>query len=448
MMQQARTPIRLALVVSLMITTMLTISVAAAQEEQRRITDTTGSMGGTANFQPSQTSYTATDDLWTWRSTENRTSIQSTGINSTMLILGVDDFESEQTSFFEPGDFLQLRHRMQVDLRAEPSTNTEPVRGQNVSVSGRAEGRLAVYEEMSDSDIVSSLRWKAKISGSGWCSGDECTIQYEITGTLSDADGQRACGDLSITTQSVVNNSEQTWTFVQTEADEVNAAISLRIVIDFPSSGVAEGTDGVTCISGITGDSKTLTGDVTFYYGDETNDPKPFTPEPTRVMPGDNVTIIAYRDMPVRLLESLETPGDTLWDPTASPLLMTQDMWVELRRPTEELFGAYNLRGEVRGVFPSGVVAEGLISGEGTCGEDGVCTIQMIRTLEIFEALQKENIHTRRCGAMELSVTVVYVPGDATTPPKLTFGTDGTGTMTLRDHPRCVLDSMESMSDI
>jgi hypothetical protein len=446
-MSRARRWVQLALALGMIASIAIGSGVSAQQKDQ---------LQGAWDLIPNQKSYTATDDLWTWRTNRNgSTSVQSGRVSSRLSFL--ETLEDIGDTFWQPGDTGWLSHQMQVDLRYVPDMDSDSSgmisRTRNVEVSGQASGRLGLpfRPEIGDEVIVGALTWNAKISGVGVCAGDDCEILYEISGKLSDRDGRRNCGDMSVTARSSVHTGNQTFGF-----NSVSGMDSETEVIEFAptttSLRVSQG--GVTCISGITGDSKTLTSDVRFYYGEEVadiDDARPYDlGAPLRIMPGDNVTIndpanvmpgdsirLFYADIPVKLLESLDSIGDTLWDPNAGHMSMRQDMAVDLRFDPEQPRNV-ELGGDVRVAFSSGVHGEGRISGSGTCeGEN--CTVQMIREILLFDARR-----SHPCGTMELAVTasIAYDNGI-----NWTFQPDGSGSIILRDHPSCLLETLEDVGD-
>ena len=418
--------IRLAMVLTLL-AAFVGLPAGSAQEPNRRITDTTGSMGGTANVVPDQLGYTATDDLWTWRVQKKRTSVQSQTINSAMTVL--ETLQPASDTFWKPGDELQMQHQMNVDLRYVPDMDSDSSgmisRTQLVEVSGRADGRLGWFiPDVGDEVIVGALNWDAEVVGSGTCIGDDCTITFEMTGSLRDH--KRKCGEMTVVAESTVNSADQVWGFksisgMDSEADDL-AFMRASLALDVA-------TDGSTCYIGET-EKNHLTGEVSFFY----SEPALGGPDTTtRVMPGDNVKIDSYNrhEIEVNLVSSEEGRSDTLWDPATNPLVMLQDMQVEVRYDSErDLAG---MTGTVRGVFPGGLIAEGQVSGRGKCDtnddDDLICEIQMIRTFDILEERSG-----KRCGSMSLSVTVDYVPEAS-----WTFHDDGRGVISLRDNPNCTL---------
>ncbi|TVR74489.1 MAG: hypothetical protein EA415_05600 [Sphaerobacteraceae bacterium] len=418
--------VRLAMVLTLL-AAFVGLPAGSAQEPNRRITDTTGSMGGTANVVPDQLGYTATDDLWTWRVQKKRTSVQSQPINSVMTVMETRQPASD--TFWKPGDELQMQHQMRVDLRYVPDMDSDSSgmisRTQLVEVSGRADGRLGWFiPDVGDEVIVGALNWDAKVVGSGTCIGDDCTIIFEMTGSLRDH--KRKCGEMTVVAESTVNSADQVWGFksisgMDSEADDL-AFMRASLALDVAA-------DGSTCYIGET-EKNHLTGEVSFFYS-QTALGGPDTT--TRVMPGDNVQIDFYNrhEIEVNLVSSEEGRSDTLWDPATNPLAMLQDMQVEVRYDSERNLAG--MSGKVRGVFPSGLVAEGQVSGRGKCdinGDGGViCEIQMIRTFDILEERSG-----KRCGSMSLSVTVDYVPEGS-----WTFRDDGRGVISLRENPNCTL---------
>jgi hypothetical protein len=398
-----------------------------AQELSTRITDTTGAMGGTLSLEFRQHPYTL-EDGWQWRSTGERIRVQGDRVSAVMTFL--DTLESIGDTLWEPGDRLQLQFGIDIDMRQDPTTGPTVTRSTTLTIDGRVRGRLTFISDVDDEVVVKAVSWDGKFGGTGVCVGDVCWVQYEMSGNLRDASGRGNCGDLTVKGRAVIDAGERTWQFVSSAGtDESDLAI-----LD-----VRVGKDGANCFIGET-EKNIKSGDVRFYYGDVVADPslaQPFTlGEPARVMPGDNVQINVYRDIPVRLLETLDSIGDTLWDPNASPLLMTQDMDVAVRY--DPVSHRVSLSGDVRGRFPSGVVAEGVISGQGVCADQD-CTIQMIRTFEILDVRG-----STRCGTMQLGVTVHYSHGEN---PVWTFDTDGTGSISLRDHPRCLLETLEREGD-
>jgi hypothetical protein len=414
---------------------LVSVSAVAAQEPNRRITDTTGSMGGTANVVPIQTSYTATDDLWVWRSNKNRTSFESGDISAALTFLEAP----ESGPFWRAGEEASLTFQTKIDLRwYVPDMDSDS--SAMLTASGRASGDLNWFiPDIDDEVIVGGLQWDARVAGAGFCKGDDCTVIFEMSGPLSGAKGQNKCGQLSVAAVSSVSPSER-----EVQFKSRSGMGSDPEIVEYWSANVSldVARDGSTCFIGET-EKNVNSSRVTFYYGEESGDPAPHTlgePDALRVMPGDNVKIIAYRDIPVRISEVVP---DGLWDSAGGPLVMMQDMRVELRYDPRT--STVQLGGDVRGVFPKewtlphGLIAEGTISGRGLCeGEN--CTIQMIRNFEILQARSGSV-----CGSMTLGVTVDYVHGQI---PQWTFRTDGRGSITLRDHQQCVLISFEDVDDI
>jgi hypothetical protein len=413
-------PVKLVAALALLIAIVGMPAVSAQQNSQLR---------GTWFLSPPQTTYTATDDLWTWRSNKHRTSVRSERISSMLTYEGPID-EQRIDDIWAREDQLLMEYAMDLDLRYVPDMDSD---SSGMVVSGRANGRVRTPDlgwflpEIDDEVIVGAVSWNAKVTGDGTCVGEECDIEYEMSGPLRSADGGRKCGEMSVVARSVVNSADQVWEFksiagMDSEADDL-AFWSASLTIDVAP-------DGSTCFIGET-EKNHLTGEVAFSYSEVALGGPDTT---TRVMPGDNVQIIDRYDrrgIEVNLLSSQEGRGDILWDPATNPLTMLQSMGVEVRYDSGR--NVAGLSGSVRGVFPSGLVAEGWVTGQGACVEDGndgiACEIQMIRTFDILEERSGG-----RCGSMSLSVTADYVPGES-----WTFRENGAGVISLRDNPNCSL---------
>lgn len=425
-MKANRRSLKLGIALAMLIAIVGMPAVLAQQNSQMR---------GTWLLLSPQTTYTATDDLWTWRSNKQRTSVRSQRIESIMTYEGRTD-EQRTDDIWSPGDQLLMEHEMDLDLRYVPDMDSDSSgmvsRTQRVEVSGRANGRVRTPDlgwfvpDVDDEVIVGAVSWNAKISGDGTCVGEECDITYEMSGPLRAADGGRTCGELSVSANSVVNPADQVWGFksvagMDSELHE-SAFMSADMTLDVAA-------DGSTCFIGET-EKNHLTGEVTFSYSEVALGGPDTT---TRVMPGDNVQINGLYEgsgIEVDLFNSPESRGDTLWDEAANPLTLLESMRVAVRYDSERQKAG--MSGNVRGEFPSGLIAEGRVSGQGDCvdGDNGVsCEIEMLQTFDILEERSGN-----RCGAMSLSVTAEHVPGES-----LTFGDDGTGVITLRDNPNCAL---------
>jgi hypothetical protein len=422
-------------------------SVASAQEEDRRIPGEREILGGQASFAPAQTSYTATDDLWTWRTNRNRINIQSNHISAGLTVIDTNQEPSRQ--FWNVGDQLSTQYEMDINVRYVPDMDSDSSgmirKGDPVEVSGGAAGQLSWFiPDLGDEVIVGTLNWDARITGSGLCQGEHCLISYEMSGPLTRDKRGATCGTLSVAAHAELNTDQDVQGFKSVSGMDVETE-----VVEFWTAELELNVarDGTTCYIGETEKNVETrherTGSVAFYYGEERAPYRLGEPDATRVMPGDNVMLLDYRNIPVNLVAVADREGNSLWNPESAPLRMLQDMQVELRHDPER--GTVVIGGQVRGRFDQeqtgsvALIAEGTIGGRGVC-EGPNCTIQMIRQFEILNTQSRTS-----CGTMTLGVTVDYVHGQE---PQWTFGTDGFGSMTISDHSRCFLDSLEDIDDI
>lgn len=442
-MYQRWTRIQLAVALSLLVA-ITVLPAVSAQEPNRQGNERNTTVESTFAVDPVQRSYTATDDLWTWRDRNTRQAVQTGSIRS--VLTSLDSLERVDDPLWEPGDSLLLDHSMDLDLRYVPDMDSD---SSGMAVKGRASGTLSQFRPEIDAEVIvgNSLQWDAKISGDGTCTGEDCEIDFVLTGPLSGERGETNCGELTVEASSFVDTSARSFGF-----KSVSGMDSETEVLNLWDANLRMNTsaDGTSCFIGET-EKNVLSSRVNFYYGLPTDEPAELRlgkPDVHRVMPGDNVTIIGYRGFPIQLLETLEGIGDTLWNPEHGPLTITHDMLVELRytpNRDDSNSGSVILSGEVRGAFPkewtmpNGLVADGTIAGRGVC--DGTnCTIQIVRTLDILDGRSGS-----RCGTISTSETVQYVHG---VDPVWTFGTDGTGSISLRNHQHCLLDSIADVDDI
>jgi hypothetical protein len=426
---------------------------ASAQPPGRGNSGGTEPMSGSLIVEPIQTYTDVTNPLTTsWKSNRNRTRIEYPAFKSAISV--VETRDAIEGQFWSAGDELSLQQDINLDLRYVPDLDSDSsgmvTRTSRVEVSGRTSGQLSWFvPDVGDEVIVgsSALNWDAKIDGSGECLNDECTIRYVMTGPLSGDRSQGNCGELSVTAMSDVNIDDNVRGFKSVSGMDIETE-----VMDFWSAELklATARDGSTCFIGET--EKNLLGSrVTFYHGRADEQPGDLTlnePDILRVMPGDNVKIIGYRDVPMQISQVPSDGSDQLWNPEHGPLTLTQDLLLEVRYTPDRSNpenGTVIVAGDVNGVFPkewtlpNGLIAEGSIAGRGVC-TGNECQIQLVRTLEILQPRNRNS-----CGSLTLSESVHFLNADN---PELTFDTGGTGSMTLRNHQHCVLDTFESLDDV
>lgn len=415
--------IRLIAVVALIAVLGHTVFVSA-QSSDRGGGNSGDSIAESVDIEFEKLEYTATDDLWEWRDRGNQRVIESQAIHT--MLSYTDSFG--QIGLIDPGERvdIDMHHRMSLQLKPAPGSNGQRNRdlvgklAKPVTVSGDATARLNWSIPDGDSNVIlTALRWDAKVDGSGECVGDDCELGYQLTGKLSTADGQRNCGEMTLSFESSVEMNEQILEF-KAGAD---LSSKIRLLAD---------RDGTTCLAISAERDELISGDVGFDVG--ANGESFTLDQPTRVMPGDNVQI-DYRNVPVAISQPDAAEGG-FWDIYQSPVLMTQDMSVEFGFiPTGET-AMFAMSGTVRGEFPSGVIAVGEISGRGALNDYGMYEIVVQGE---FDMLADRG--SVRCGKMSIEVTTEFSPGAKSDTPLWTFHNDGAGSIDLLNSERCILNN-------